>query len=220
MTRDKKAKKIARALKASEGIRYTSARRATPPPPPDDDYYDDLFPDDDPPGYSTPSVENLVKPLLQHICDDFAGESIDSLGHVEVSGQVTVGEPAVYQLQVDPTTIDVHLIEEFEGGTVLCSVFAEASLTVEGLMRKSDATAAAENRLVQILEHPSQDYALVAITAPQAIQVEFDATVTPEAESVDDLNFISANPTNQLGGGIDLLIPEAAGDLHPAWRTC
>jgi hypothetical protein len=160
MTRDKKAKKIARALKASEGISYTSARRAAPPPPPDD--YDDLFlPDEDTPGYSTPSVEKLVKPLLKHICDDFAGESIDSLGDVEVSGQVTVGEAAVYQLQIDPSTVDAHVIEEFEGGTMLCSVFAEASLTVEGLMRKSDAAAAAENRLVQILEHHhSQDYAL------------------------------------------------------------
>jgi hypothetical protein len=188
---NKKAKKIARVLKASEGISYTSARRATPPPPPDD--YDDLFPpDEDIPRRSALSVEVLVKPLLQHKCDDLADEPVDSLGDVEVRGQVTVDEAAVHQLQIDPTTIDVHVIEEFEGGTMLCSLFAEASLTVEGLMRKNDAATAAEKSLVQILEHHSQDYALVAITTPQAIQVEFDATVTPEAESVDDLNFVGA----------------------------
>jgi hypothetical protein len=192
MTRDKKAKKAARALKASENVSYTSARRSTPPPPaPPPDDYDPVPPDDDDPGRSTRSVENLVMPYLQHICDNLTDESIDSLGDVEVAGPVRVSEAAVHQLRVDASTIDSQVVEEFEGGTMLCSVFAEASLIVEGLMGKNDATVSAENRLVEILDfHYNRAYALVAITAPQPVEAEFNATVTPDAESVDDVNFV------------------------------
>ena len=97
----------------------------------------------------------------------------------------------MHQLQVDASTIDSQVVEEFEGGTMLCSVFAEASLIVEGLMGKNDAIVSAENRLVEILDlHYNPAYALVAITAPQPVEAEFNATVTPDVESVDDVNFV------------------------------
>jgi hypothetical protein len=56
---------------------------------------------------------------------------------------------------------------------MLCSVFAKASLIVEGLMRKNDAIVSAENGLVEILDY-NRDFALVAITAPQAVEAEFN----------------------------------------------
>jgi hypothetical protein len=200
MTRDKKAKKIARAWKDVQSTSYTSARRATPPPsggnpPPPIDYDDEDLtpPGDDDAGYSTPSVEKLVKPLLQRLCDDLADEPINSLQDVQPAELAGLSDTAVGELKVDLDTVDANVIERYEGGTMVCSVFAEASLTVEGLMTESAAATAAENGVVEILEHHiDRGHALVAITVPQAVQVEFDATVTPDAGSVDDLNFVRA----------------------------
>lgn len=175
MTRDKKAKKIARALKASGNLSYTSARRSTPSPHP------------------TPSVEELVEPILQQTCDEFIDAPIGLLGDIEVTGPVSVSEATVHRLRVNAITIEAEVVEELEGRTLVCIVSAEASLIVEGLMAKDDASVSAENGLVEILDlYHDPDHALVAITAPQTVDMEFSATVTPDAESVDDVNFVGA----------------------------
>lgn len=185
MTKNKKAKAAARAMKASANLPYTVARRRTPPP----DGYD--------PDYSTPSLEALLKPHLQHVCDKLVEESIDSLGDIEVPGPLNVSKAAVHELQVHTSTIDVHIVEEFDNGSMVCSVFAEAALMAEGLMGKGEAAISVENGLVEIIDFDYDGlYALVAVTAAQAVEVEFDATVTLDAESVDDINFISASQLN------------------------
>jgi hypothetical protein len=73
-------------------------------------------------------------------------------------------------------------------------VFAEAALVIEGLMSKGDASMSEDSGLVEIIDF---DYnrldALVAVTAAQTVQVEFDATATLDAQSVDDVNFVSAS---------------------------
>jgi hypothetical protein len=108
MTKNKKAKAVARALKASANLPYTVARRRTPPP------------DGRDPDYSTPSLEELLKPYLQHICDKLVNESIDSLGDIEVRGPLNVSEAAVHELQVHASTIDVQVVEEFDNGSMVC----------------------------------------------------------------------------------------------------
>lgn len=181
MTREKKAKAAARALKASAELPYTAARRLT------------SAPGDDEPEYSSPSIEELLKPYLQGACDALVDESIDSFGDIEVPGLLDVSEAAVSELQIDPSTIDVHVIEDYDGGTKVCSVFAEADLAIEGLMSKGDAVISAESGLVEIIDFDhNRHYAFVAVTATQVVQVEFDATVTQDAESVDDVNIVRA----------------------------
>lgn len=181
MTREKKAKAAARALKASTGLPYVAARRITSAPGSGE------------PEYSSPSIEELLKPYLQGVCDGLADEPIDSFGDIEIPGLLDISEAAVSELQIDPLTIDVHVIEEYEGGTKVCTVFAEADLVVEGLMSKSAAAASAESGLVEIIDFDhNRHYAQVAVAAGQAVQVEFEATVTLDAESVDDVNLVQA----------------------------
>lgn len=185
MTREKKAKTAARALKASAGIPYVAARRIT------------SAPGDDEPEYSSLSIEELLKPYLQGVCDGLADEPIDSLGDIEIPDLLDIGEAAVSELQIDARTIDVHVIEDYDGGTKVCTVFAEADLAVEGLMSKSDAVTSTESGLVKIIDFDhNRHYALVAVTAAQVVQVEFDATITQDAESVDDVNFVRATQLN------------------------
>jgi len=60
-------------------------------------------------------------------------------------------------------------------------------------MSKSDAFNSAESGRVKIINSDhNRHYALVAVTAAQVVRVEFDATITQDAESVDDVNFVSA----------------------------
>src|SRR5690242_17162990 len=98
MTRDKKAKAAARALKASANVPYTVARRLTPAP------------DDNEADYQAPSIEKLLEPYLQGICDNLIDEPIGSLGQVEMEGQLDISEASVHQLEVDTDTIDVHIV--------------------------------------------------------------------------------------------------------------
>jgi hypothetical protein len=181
MTREKKAKAAARALKASTGLSYIAARRMT------------SGPGDDEPQHSIPSIEELLEPYLLGVCDGLADEPIDSLGDIEIPGFLQISEATVSALQINTLTIDVQVIEEYEGGTQVCTVFAEADLVVEGLMFKSDASAWVESGFVKIIDFDhNRHYARVIVAAGQAIEVEFDAIVTLDAESVDDVNFVKA----------------------------
>lgn len=181
MTREKKAKAAARALKASTGLAYVAARRIT------------SAPGDDEPEHSSPSIEELLRPSLQSVCDGLADEPIDSLGDIEIPDLLNISEAAVSELLIDALMIDVQVIEEYDGGTKVCTVFAEANLVVEGLMSKSDAAASAESGLVEIIDFDySRHYAQVVVAAGQAVQVQFDAIANPDAESVDDVSFVKA----------------------------
>lgn len=117
-----------------------------------------------------------------------------------MEGQLDISEAAVHELKVHTDTIDVHVVEEYEFGAKVCSVFAEAALVAEGLMAKADAAMSAESGLVEIIDFDyNPHYALVAVKSAQLVQVEFDATVTQvtvEGDSVDDVNFVSATRLN------------------------
>ena len=91
------------------------------------------------------------------------------MGDIEVPGSLNVSEAAVHKLQVHTSTIDVHVVEEFDNGSMVCSVFAEAALMVEGLMGKGDAAMSLANGLVEIINFDDNGLdALVAVTTTQA----------------------------------------------------
>jgi len=178
VTRNKKAKSAARAVKASTGMSYTAARRRTM---------------DSEPANVALSREDLLAPYLQEACDGLAAESVDSLGNVELPSSLLLEQADVDMISVDQSSVWVDVIEEYEGGTEVCCVFARADLLVEGLMLKGEAAMSASSGLVSITNPDyNRHYAAVVVEAPVEVQVEFDATITLDTESVEDFNFIGA----------------------------
>lgn len=180
MTKAKKAKQAARILKATLGLPYTAARRQA-------------LASGGGNGYFFPSIESLLMPYVKDICDDLVETAVDSLGDVEPVDVPGLTEAEVRDLVVDLSTIDVQVVEEYEGGTEACSVFAVAELFIDGLMMKGEATMSADAGLVDVIEFDfNLHYSLVAVRQKQMIQLEFNAIATPDAESVEDFGFVGA----------------------------
>lgn len=177
MTRDRKRKQAVRERQAQTGEPYVVARRATAAQP--------LVEDE----WTPPSVEELLLPGLRHELDRLLDADVASLGDIDIT-TLPVSEPTVAGFELDASTVYVDPVEEYEGGTLVCNVTATASLSVQGLMAKADAVAAVESGMAEYVDEDfNRHYALVLLREPRMLEVEFDATVTPEIEDVADVNF-------------------------------
>jgi hypothetical protein len=212
MTKDRKAKDAARALKSSEDTPYVLARRleadargphnngddkAVPggsggvgaeyAPGPDISEWDDFDP---------PSAEELLLGAVEGWAESQVNEPVD---HVGAPGGLALGidlpsgmsDPFVQEIVVHPTSLDVQVHEEFDGGTLGCNVTAEADVVIEGMMSKAEAISAETAGEVKFVDFDFTEHtASVALTA--WIEATFIAIVTPESEMVDDVIFEGA----------------------------
>ncbi len=191
------AKRAARALARANGIPYSVARRRaakqareTPPPGPPG-------PPDGPPGLR--NIDDLLHSWVEDWCARQLGEPISEnlwpdpdLPDVNAILGVEIDEPTVHELTADRHGTYSTAIEGFEGGSVLSSVAATARLVVDGLMDRGSA-AGAVGGLVDMLHEAWNDHysSVVARTAVE-VELEFSAMATPDLESVENFEFVSA----------------------------
>lgn len=196
MTKDKKAKKAARALSKSTGVSYTAAKRAI-----------SSMGSTGPGGRSgsrARTTEELIGAGIGAVCDRLVGEAVRFRGNQHLPGTWVdidlppgLHEPLVHQLDIDKSTVQVHVAEVYEGGTEACNVVAEGMITVEALMAKPDAIVSANRSLVTVID-ADFDHDHSSVVTSVAIEAEFEAIVNPAYESVEDLAFTGAT---QLAAG-------------------
>jgi hypothetical protein len=180
MTRDKKAKKAARAYADATGISYTAARRSAL-------IHEALF--------EPLSIEELLEGAPQGACNGLIGEPIKLLDNpnaigvsVDLDLPEAMSDPSVHQFDVDDTSTIVYVAEEYEGGTLACNVTSTGTLTVETTMSKSDAISAAEAGEVRILEADlNRHYSTVVFDVE--VEATFNAIVNPEFQTVESFSF-------------------------------
>lgn len=177
MTKDKKAKKIARLHAAAFGGSYTAARRATAQ-------------------RRFLTVYDLLSDSVADACDGLVDRDVADLGSVDLDLQLPPGssDAYVYGVEAKLDTLVNHPVEKFEGGTEISHVHVHAEVIVAAIVSKGDATTLDASGLVDVLDWDyNRHYAQVAFTTPQVLQFEFDATYTLDAESLDDLRFSGAS---------------------------
>lgn len=213
MTKNKKAKRVARSLGKTAGLSYTAARRATANggagaggsgggaggfdggvDAPDEGEWD---------GFEPISLTDLVRSCSQGECDRLIGDCIRPRGDHSSAGISVdfdlpddVLDPSVHQIDMDESTVEVQIEEEFEGGTLACTVTAAGTLTVEGLMLKADAYTSEASELVEIFEADFNEHYSTVIFRVD-VEATFLAIVNPDYEGVEDFRFdgaIAAGP--------------------------
>ncbi|HVQ90542.1 MAG TPA: hypothetical protein VMU51_05850 [Mycobacteriales bacterium] len=139
------------------------------------------------------SAEELIARAAQHVCDDLIEQPVSSLGEIELPDELDLREPAVHDLQIAPETLVVYTDELISDDTAVGNASADASLTVQGLLPKAKAVAAARDGLVRIIDHNySHRRSLVAFTTKQQLEVEFEVIFVLDSESVNSVVFSGA----------------------------
>ncbi|MEX2291271.1 MAG: hypothetical protein WD794_13225 [Mycobacteriales bacterium] len=188
MTKNRKNKQAARALGAATGQSYTSARRQLAGAPP----------------YEIPSHDDLVAANLSGACEDRLGEEVTSvfgvLGGAGAGGGVLlldgmrVAEATIERLEINDAAVSVFEVETFEGGATASNAQAEAELFVQGVMAKGDAIASEASGLVEIIEPDLNRHdSLVAVVRGVPVELDFEAVVTSDTESVEDLRLVGGS---------------------------
>lgn len=195
MTKDKKAKQAARDQARKLGGRYTAARRqertefsgggaasgggggGTGFGDPAD------FPD-------PPSINDLARDAVVGMCDWLSGASADPSTDrsgtgipiaVDLHGDVS--DVTISSLEIEPSSVDVHVDEAHEGGTLSCNVTATGILTIDSVMSKADAyRAEADGRLV-IQEELNNHY--VSVLTRHEVDLTFEGRIDPDLESAE-----------------------------------
>jgi hypothetical protein len=180
MTRNKKGKAEARALQAATGMPYVRARRTTRESGDGNSVTD----------FRLPSRMQLLEPYLQGACElRLLDEPVASWPAVEFTGLPALHEPTIQSVELDLSTAYVDVVDEYEGGSELCTVTALGSLVVDGQMAKGDAIMSAASGEVEIVDPDfNRHYALVLAAASVPVQVEFSAFITRDVESVEDVS--------------------------------
>lgn len=115
------------------------------------------------------------------------------------AGDLRLHEPTVGELALRPWTTYSQAYDEYEGGTLATTVFVQAELHVEGHMFKSEALASADSGAASVLEFDfNEHYAQVALGQTLVVEIEFNAIVTPDAESVDDFRLSAIRLLEQV----------------------
>lgn len=183
MTKDRKAKKAARAFSRVTGVPYTVARRATA----EGDEADKFNWDD----FEPKSLDKLLAGAPQSLGDHLIGEEIGVRGSgstIEIEVPDDMRDPTVHAFHIPDTTIVVQVDEEFEGGTLACNGSANGKMTVQVLMSKAEAeTAIATGRASMLLADWDDDDSAVGFDLE--VEVNFQAIVNPDYEGVEDVMF-------------------------------
>lgn len=178
MTQNKKSKKAARKYAKDYGVSYTAGLRATSL-------------DEEPWEFMT--TDQLLRGGVLGGCDDLLEMELRDFGGVELTAEVPLLEPYVFEVNVDLDTMLNYPVETYDGGAEVSNVHVQAAVNFAGLTSKGEATMLAEEGLVEPLDWDySRHDAHVILTTPYKVQLEFDATYTVDAESVEDFVFSGA----------------------------
>lgn len=191
----------ARAKARAEGINYTTALRqllaeqsaaaSTDAPQrqidePDDPNSEPEWPED---VYEWPTTAQLIDrhldgPMLEDIGLLHPGAP-DRTFPSEVFMDLDLPEQAndaeIIEMHVDTSTRELHPVEEFEGGTEIVHVQAEAEVAIRALVRNEDLPALSAHSVL----YPDVDDGWTQVRFDRQVIVEFDATVDVGAESAE-----------------------------------
>lgn len=177
MTKNKQAKKDARALSKATGMKYTAARRQTAKTQPTANWE-----------YEPMSLAELLAGSAQGVCDRLLGEDIGAVGSrstVEMDLPANMTEPTIAEFDIPDSMTSVQVDEEFEGGTQAVSGSAYGTMTVRVAMTHDDAEQAiADGRAVYDMEWSDTH---TAVTFKVEVEVKFNAIVNPDYEGVEDV---------------------------------
>lgn len=194
MTKNKKAKLAARAYSQATGVSYVAAQRLTGggsggpvgPQGPDGDgaEWDDWE------GFEPMSLPELLAGAPQGACDRLIGDDIGEPGSDQLLTLNTdfirgVSEPTVHQFEMSDLATDIQVQEEYEGGTLACTVVTTGTLIVHALMAKGDAVMAQEAGQVEVVD-PDFNRHYAAVTFEVDAEATFMAIVNPEYEGLED----------------------------------
>lgn len=120
--------------------------------------------------------------------------------HLPAVLDVVLDDPSIREVSISPDSVWSDVAESYEDGTtVATTAYATATVQVDGLLPNADAEALAEGGLVTVLDRDWNDhYTQVVVNESVAVEVEFNAIVDPEFETVHDLEALSAE---LLAGG-------------------
>jgi len=151
---------------------------------------------------SPKALDALIADGLQGECDQLLQDDLVRLGADTaqrltdppgILDRIGISEPTIGSIVVDVATVVVDVAEDYEGGTSVCTVTADAEVVVEGLMDKGLAITAEASGLVRVIDLEFNDHtAYVAVVDPIEIEAEFDATANEHVESVEDVNFLGS----------------------------
>lgn len=189
MPRNAGPKRRNRKRQAQDDVRYLEARRreaaaAAPAAGP-------LVEESATPDIAPRSVEDLLRPYIEDWCADQLGVPVEDLSHDWTDNATPWTTPlqnaSVHELTPELYSIDTHTVDEYEGGQVALSIFVEAALRVDGILPKSDAYTAVDAGQATLLTGDWNDHDAEVLDAETlALELEFNALVTPETESVED----------------------------------
>jgi hypothetical protein len=177
VTKNKQAKKDARALSQATGINYTAARRVTQNSQTVDDW-----------DWEPKSLEELLSGSPQGACDHLLGEEIGAVGSqstVEMDLPDNMTEPTIAEFEVPDSTMSVQVDDEFEGGTQAVTGTAVGSMSVRVTMTPDDAAQAIASGQVTYEEEWSETE--ISVSFKVEVEVRFNAIVNPDYEGVEDV---------------------------------
>jgi len=134
----------------------------------------------------SPSAFDLVGDAVESACDELVGEDLPD-EEWAISGHSYVESPTFYSVSPDLSTLDWQIVEEFEGGTLVGTATVRAEVSVDGYASKSDAYL--ETGEIVILDGDYNDHSSWVATTVSA-DLEFNLTLTPDAESVENVEYI------------------------------
>lgn len=171
MTKNRKAKRAARAYSRAAGVSYTAATRAT--------------------DFKPKSLSELIAGAPQGVCDRLIGKDICGASEprdglvLDLDLPRGSSEPSVHEFRMDDASTTIQVDEEIEGGTLVCNVVTTGTLTVQVLMAKGDAVMASEAGQVSIYD-PDFNRHYSAALFDVEVEATFHAILNPEYEGVED----------------------------------
>lgn len=210
MTKNSRAKQRRRALKQQRGISYLEAHRLLEPEAPSPAQVHERSGGGAPTAVAAgtasvtvggpPDPDGLTG-VLYTAADDWSsrqvGQELDDVwpGFDQTSSLSRLESPEIHELIVRPSTVDFEVDEEYEGGTLSTKFVIAADLSVEGLLYKSDALGAADSDTAVMLDFDHNDhFSRVVAVPPIRVELEFDATVSPDTQTLHDLQLLGIRP--------------------------
>jgi hypothetical protein len=206
MTRDRQRKLACRAATAAGRMSYTAAHRLHGSAPGTFDQVNGLtalleFANASKPEADLPTrVRARLASSVKEVCDRLDGLDFDDHragDWFDVATAVPDGMEwlRTHEVLVVPVGLKIHRVESgdrVDPDAEAYTAVLEATVSVEGLMDKGRARAAANTGLVRIL-HPEFNKRYAAVLAPaMTVALGFGALVLPDAESVADLTLLGA----------------------------
>jgi len=183
MTRRAGSKKRTRARAEREGVAYNAARRREEIEAGSVRRVGELLSD---------AIASWCERQLDKLLDDVAGNLAED---IEPITGLLLDEAAVHQLTAQPEMTYSEDVDEYDGGTVAMTAFADAELVLEGLMAKADAFSAADSGTVTVIDPDwNRHSARVLVEGTVMLELEFNAIASPADEAIEDFELVAARP--------------------------